>query len=385
MERVRRIPGLFLLTLCAVLCLTGKAWAAEGYSVDDVSMIRSVGIATYKLTTSGDCNLIAIVHDWDGRFVEFVSATVKVGETEKTVTFSGKIDDNYGVTAFLAGPDYAPLCSTTEVIPGNVFAYLYNDGTLAFQKGGDAENWSNLLELGQVNLKGYSWESQPFWCNYRDSVTRVVIGEGIQPLSTAYWFYDLYNLKEIRSLEKLDTSRLTSMRAMFAGCASLTSLDLSGFDTESVEDMFGLFGRCTGLTTLNLKGLDTHNVKDMSKMFVDCEALTSLNLSGLDTGSATSLYGMFAYCGSLVSLDLSRFDTGNVADMSGMFCDCSNLKTIFASEQFTMDNADSDDMFSGCTSLIGGNGTTYDTDHTDGEYARIDKPGAPGYFTDKNA
>lgn len=43
----------------------------------------------------------------------------------------------------------------------------------------------------------------------------------------------------------------------------------------------------------------------------------------------------------------------------------------------------SDNMFYNCTSLTGGNGTTFDANHTDAEYARIDKPGQPGYFTQK--
>lgn len=41
----------------------------------------------------------------------------------------------------------------------------------------------------------------------------------------------------------------------------------------------------------------------------------------------------------------------------------------------------SGDMFSDCTALVGGNGTVYDANHTDLGYARIDKPGQPGYFT----
>ena len=41
-------------------------------------------------------------------------------------------------------------------------------------------------------------------------------------------------------------------------------------------------------------------------------------------------------------------------------------------------------MFTNCNSLIGGAGTTYDKNHYDGEYARIDEgPGNPGYLTYK--
>ena len=41
-------------------------------------------------------------------------------------------------------------------------------------------------------------------------------------------------------------------------------------------------------------------------------------------------------------------------------------------------------MFYGCTSLVGRNGTVYDSSHTDATYARIDGlNGNAGYFTAK--
>lgn len=41
------------------------------------------------------------------------------------------------------------------------------------------------------------------------------------------------------------------------------------------------------------------------------------------------------------------------------------------------------DMFTGDIEIEGGNQTEYDSTHTDSEYARIDKEGKPGYFTDQ--
>ena len=79
-----------------------------------------------------------------------------------------------------------------------------------------------------------------------------------------------------------------------------------------------------------------------------------------------------------------------------MFRDCSNLKTIYTSDKFTTASVNDYDyeqergmgssyMFDGCRSLVGGNGTKYNESHTDKTYARIDKPGVPGYFTAKNS
>ena len=43
-------------------------------------------------------------------------------------------------------------------------------------------------------------------------------------------------------------------------------------------------------------------------------------------------------------------------------------------------------MFTNCTKLVGGQGTTYNANHVDKSYARIDGgPSNPGYFTEKNA
>ena len=72
--------------------------------------------------------------------------------------------------------------------------------------------------------------------------------------------------------------------------------------------------------------------------------------------------------------------------MSGMFYGCSGLTTIYADEtKWSTDKVTNRiRMFWGCTKLVGGNGTTYNDEHTDYEYARIDKPGQPGYFTQKS-
>ncbi len=38
-------------------------------------------------------------------------------------------------------------------------------------------------------------------------------------------------------------------------------------------------------------------------------------------------------------------------------------------------------MFDGCSALVGGNGTTFDSSKVDKTYARDDRDGSPGYFT----
>ena len=70
-----------------------------------------------------------------------------------------------------------------------------------------------------------------------------------------------------------------------------------------------------------------------------------------------------------------------------MFSGCSALKTIYDHNREPVTDADgilfgAPYMFSGCTSLVGGAGTVYDENHTDGSYFHIDGgPDNPGYTT----
>ncbi|MCR5418368.1 MAG: BspA family leucine-rich repeat surface protein, partial [Lachnospiraceae bacterium] len=152
----------------------------------------------------------------------------------------------------------------------------------------------------------------------------------------------------------------------------------------------GFFQYCEKLETADLSNLSTSAMSDMHNMFAGCKSLSEVNLGGLfTTGTATDMSGMFCNCESLQELDLSGFDTEAVAYTSSMFEGCTNLQMITVSEYFTTDavlepEADKD-MFKNCTSLRGDHGTAYDERYTDKTYAIIDGGEAdPGYFTADN-
>ena len=185
-------------------------------------------------------------------------------------------------------------------------------------------------------------------------------------------------------VSNFDTSNVTKMEGMFDSCRSLTSLDVSKFDTSKVTSMEGMFSGCSSLTSLDVSKFDTSKVTDMGWMFSGCSSLTSLDVSKFDTSKVTDMSHMFRDCSSLTSLDLSNFDTSKVTYMGSMFEGCSKLKTIYASNKFdTSKVSTSYNMFDNCTSLVGGNGTTYNSSYTDKTYARIDSSSTPGYFTSK--
>lgn len=133
--------------------------------------------------------------------------------------------------------------------------------------------------------------------------------------------------------------------------------------------------------SLTFDNFDTSQVTSMSQMFYLCP-LTSLDLSGFDTSSVTNFYMMFT-ASSLTELNLSSFDTSKVSSVTGMFMQSTSLKTIYASDKFVLGSSVNDDgmMFRGCSSLVGGNGTQFNSSNINKTYARIDADGTPGYFT----
>ena len=119
--------------------------------------------------------------------------------------------------------------------------------------------------------------------------------------------------------------------------------------------------------------------ENSAELFKGYTALASLDFSNFDTANATSFASMFDGCSGLTSLDVSNFDTSKATTFASMFDGCAALATITASDWSA--TVTSGNMFNGCTSLVGGNGTTYDADHTDAAYAHIDTADNPGYFT----
>ena len=130
--------------------------------------------------------------------------------------------------------------------------------------------------------------------------------------------------------------------------------------------------------------LNTSEVTNMAYMFWDCVKLTSLDVSHFNTSNVTDMYAMFSSCIDITSLDLSSFNTSKVTNMSYMFYPCRNLQTIYVGSGWsTAAVTYSSSMFFNCTSLVGGQGTAYNSSNPmDKTYAHIDGgTNNPGYFT----
>ena len=318
----------------------------------------NTGNVTKMGSMFSDCNNLITIYVGDGWNADKLGHTNMFSNCTSLVGGEGTVYDANHIDTEYAHIDDAPnnpgYMSTNK--PAEV--YVVNDnGTLTFYY-----NSHSAVHPGTkyaLNTGSYD----PDWYDDRASITKVVFDPSFQdarPSTTYSWFHGMSNLTEITNIQYLNTSQVTTMRQMFRGCSSLTSLNLSSFNTANVTSMYAMFFECSGITSLDLSSFNTENLTEMNFMFSKCSSLTSL--------------------------DLSSFNTSNVTSMGSIFLDCSNLKTIYAGDGWNTDNVRNTAMFSNCTSLVGGEGTTFNSSHVNKEYARIDggpTSATPGYLTIK--
>ena len=125
----------------------------------------------------------------------------------------------------------------------------------------------------------------------------------------------------------------------------------------------------------------------MSGWFQRLQKLATIKgLENVDTSNVTSMQNLFRMKGSsnssIRTLDLSTWDTAKVTNMSYMFQKMSGLVTVYVSDKFSTEAVTgSGSMFDKCNALVGGAGTKFSSSHITADYAHIDTPENPGYFT----
>ena len=304
-------------------------------------------------------------------------------------------------------------------------------------------DWSGTSSgIEQIDVSGWNLKNTTSLYALFSGLNKLQEVNGLETWDTSnitnmsYMFNSCNSLSSI-DLSNFNTENVTSISSLFNNCSAITSLDLSNFNTARVIDMGTLFYNCSSLEKLyldnwnflsvtNSGGMitnvplvelsaknwvipnnfifaekiyltsdkldfidvtnwDLHEVNNTNLMFMNISAKRLKGLDTWDTSNITNMSYMFVSMKRIEKLDLSSFDTSSVTDMGSMFYGCSSLKTIYASDKFVTSKLtnDSDGMFASSNLLVGGNGTVFDSNHVDKEYARIDAPGSPGYFTRK--
>ena len=152
-------------------------------------------------------------------------------------------------------------------------------------------------------------------------------------------FEGMSNIESI-TFENFDTSNVTNMSRMFAGCG----LDPTNPDPANPDSC--------GLRTINgLDKFNTSKVANMDRMFAGCNSLKTLNLSNFDTSKVTNMDRMFTYCNNLskiVGLENLNIQNVNIAD--DMFSECHNLSGEIT---FTNPNMKINHIFDSCSTNKG--------------------------------
>ena len=242
-------------------------------------------------------------------------------------------------------------------------------------------------KITQINLQGFNTKNVTDM-SYMFEGCRCLENINLSSFNTSKvktmecMFMDCKALKQL-NIKNFNTSSVTTMRMMFNHCEGIEHLDLSSFRTSKVTDMYCMFVGCANLKSVNLSSFDTSNVETMEGMFWDCQKLVHLDLSHFNTKRLKTTYSMFYVCGSLETVDLRGFNTASLISTGFMFAGCTNLTTIRVGRLWTTGNVREDGcMFLNAVNLVGGQGTTYQSNHIDKSYARIDGGAScPGYFT----
>ena len=83
-------------------------------------------------------------------------------------------------------------------------------------------------------------------------------------------FSECHKLKEIKGIDKFNTSKVKGMRGMFNNCSSLKKIEFFSFNTSKIISTISMFQDCKELEYLDLSNFNTSNVIDMEYMFKGC-------------------------------------------------------------------------------------------------------------------
>ena len=115
---------------------------------------------------------------------------------------------------------------------------------------------------------------------------------------------------------------------LFAGCKSLTTLNLDNIISMKTENISELIRGCSKLTKLSMKNWDSSNVTNMDSVFEGTTSLDGIDISSLDMSSVKRANKMFYQAGAK-SITLGCENTwGKMHQAMKMFADCDNLRSL---------------------------------------------------------
>lgn len=240
----------------------------------------------------------------------------------------------------------------TDTIPAAVTTTLTSDTT-------DNQSFTVL----PVKAKGIigSGDNAARWYLSEDNTLTILGGtlSNIDGAATNPWAdiqtYDGQIVADV--VQKIDVVQPTALGAnaayLFADMPKLASVNFSNLDTAGTTDMSGMFNNDAALTAADLSMFDPSNVTSMKDMFAGASTLSTLTQpsDGLVGSSVTDLSGMFHGDSALTALDVANWDTSNVTDMTDAFNGASALTNLAVDDWQTDKLTAFDGAFANMTSL----------------------------------
>ena len=144
-------------------------------------------------------------------------------------------------------------------------------------------------------------------------------------------FSGFSSLTEIKGLENLNTSAITSLEGMFKNCKNLKSLNLSSFSDAKPSTMMNVFNGCSSIENIDISNFNVSNANKYQNLFYGCSSLTNVklpkNIAVNLPSSSLYLNSMFSNCSSLKEIDMRIFAGRNIS-IGGTFNGCSSLINV---------------------------------------------------------
>lgn len=232
-------------------------------------------------------------------------------------------------------------------------------------------DWSGNIVVGPGELGADEalGEARYPWIYYKNSDSMTIsMKQGVKATGSLANLFANVPAHKI-DLSGLDTSGVTDMSGMFAGCYNLFWVVFSeAFDTSNVTNMASMFAGCTNMGYQDSSkdkdsfkfplSFNTSNVTDMSSMFEGCRYMSSYRTFDVNksfiTSNVTNMSSMFKDCERLKNLDfLEKFDTSQVTDMSSMFSGCEKIDSLDSFVHLNLNKVVKvDNLFNACPLIV---------------------------------
>lgn len=197
-------------------------------------------------------------------------------------------------------------------------------------------NWLDLtISSKELKTLVIGWRNP---CVSHRLLEQVTIKE--QQLTDVSYLFNICS--NLQSVPLFDTSRVTTMAAMFWGAMRFSNVP--HFDTRNVTSMGDMFRECYSVE--QVPAFDTSKVTTMACMFRYAVSLREPPL--FDTSNVENMTMMFQYCWNLRRVP--RYNTAKVTNMRWMFQNCFVLQNVPAFD--TSNLVDMRSMFSGAQALL---------------------------------